>query len=139
MQLRELGPPPTILPPNYDANARCGFHFGAPSHSVENCKALKYKVQEMTESKAITFAPNGPNVNNNHMPPHNKPTVKMMEEEEGKNLVSSVDKLKTLLINIKEQLLMNNLSFIYNASCERSLINPQTCEDLKTSIQGLMN
>lgn len=78
MQLRELGPPPAVLPLGYDANARCEFHSGAPGHSVENCKALKYKVQEIIESKAVMFAPNGPNMNKNPMPPHNKPTVNMI-------------------------------------------------------------
>lgn len=72
IQLRELGPASTALSSGYDVNARCEFHSGAPSHSIENCKALKYKVQDLIDSKAITFAPNGPNVNNNPMPPHNK-------------------------------------------------------------------
>lgn len=91
MQLRDLGPPPTILSPGYDVNARCEFHYGAPGHSVENCKALKYKVQQLIESKVIIFTPNGPNVNNNPMPPHNKPIVSMVEEVEGKKLVPNMD------------------------------------------------
>lgn len=88
MQLRELGPPPSVLPHGYDVNARCEFHSGAPDHSVENYKALKYKVQELIKSKAITFSPNDPNMNNNRMPPYNKSTLNMMQEEEGKKLVS---------------------------------------------------
>lgn len=44
VQLRELGPPIAVFPPNYDVNARCEFHSRAPGHSVENYKALKYKV-----------------------------------------------------------------------------------------------
>lgn len=108
VQLRELGPPPTVLPPDYDANARCEFHSRAPGHSGENCKVLKYKVQELIESKAITLARNGLNVNNNLMPPYKKPMVNMMEVEEGRKLLSRVDELKTLLVCIKKQLLMNN-------------------------------
>lgn len=85
VQLRELGPPPTVIPPGYDVNAQCEFHSRALGYSVEKFKALKYKVQELIESKAITFAPN---VNNNPMPPHDNPAVNMMEVEEGRKLVS---------------------------------------------------
>lgn len=63
MKLRELGAPPIILSPGYE------FHYGASGNSIENSKALKYKVEELIESKAIIFEPNGPNVNNNPMPP----------------------------------------------------------------------
>ena len=58
---------------------------------MENYKALKYKVQELIESKTITFSPNGPNVNNNLMRPYNKPMKNMLEKEEGKKMVSPVD------------------------------------------------
>ncbi|XP_058725708.1 uncharacterized protein LOC131597002, partial [Vicia villosa] len=37
VQLREMGPPPSPLPPGYDANARCEFHSGAPGHTIEKC------------------------------------------------------------------------------------------------------
>lgn len=79
VQLKELGLLPAVLPPGYDANARCQFHFGAPENSIENCKALKYKVQDLIDSKEITFAPNGPNINNNHIPPHDKTNVSMVD------------------------------------------------------------
>ncbi|XP_050883483.1 uncharacterized protein LOC127086729 [Lathyrus oleraceus] len=60
-QQQELGPPPAVLPPDYDANVHCEIHSGAPGQSIENYKALKYKVQDLIDSKAITFTPNGPN------------------------------------------------------------------------------
>lgn len=93
--MRELGPPPPVLHPSCDANALCDFLSGTRSHSVENYKALKYKVQGLIESKAITFVPNGPNVNKNPIPSHNKITVSMMEVEEGRKMVSGLDELKT--------------------------------------------
>ncbi|XP_050919393.1 uncharacterized protein LOC127136926 [Lathyrus oleraceus] len=139
VQLRELGPPPVVLPPGYDVNARCEFHSGELGHSVENCKALKYKVQELIESKAITLALNGRNVNNNPMPQHKNPTVNMIEEVEGKKLVSKVDNLKTPLFDVKKKLLMNKLSPDCYAACECCLINPQTCKILRACIQELMN
>jgi hypothetical protein len=70
VKLRVLGPPPTPLPLNYDLNARCEFHSGAPGHSIESCKAFKYKVQELIDSKAIAFTPNGLDILSNIMLPH---------------------------------------------------------------------
>lgn len=93
VQLREVGPPQAVHPFGYDLNARYEFHYGEPGYSVENCKALKYKVQELIESKAITFTSNGPNVNNNPMSMHIKPTLSIVEEAKGKKLVSNMDKL----------------------------------------------
>lgn len=52
----------------YDDNARCEFHSGDPGHTIENCKALKHKVHDLIDSKAISFAPNSPNANNNPKP-----------------------------------------------------------------------
>ncbi|XP_050919190.1 uncharacterized protein LOC127136700 [Lathyrus oleraceus] len=138
-QQRELGPPPAVLPPGYDANARCEFHSGAPGHLIENCKALKYKVQDLIDSKAITFAPKRPYVNNNPMPHHNNASVNMMEADNGRRLMSCVDELKTPLIEIKNALMKNNTFPICGNDCEHCLINPQQCRTLKSVIQQLMN
>ena len=59
------------LPHNYDANARCEFHFGGVGHTVENCLALKYKVEDLLDTKAIQFDPlPEPNIIQNLMLPH---------------------------------------------------------------------
>ncbi|KAI5442169.1 hypothetical protein KIW84_011293 [Lathyrus oleraceus] len=100
MQLRELGPPPEVLPPGSDANVHYEFHSGAPGHSVENCKALKYKVQDLIHSKAIKFVPNGPNVNNNPMPPHNKENVNMVELDDGMKLTLSANPVAPMIITV---------------------------------------
>ena len=106
--MRELGPPLAVIPPRYNVNARCEFQSGALSHSIENCKVLKYKVQDLIDSKEITFAPNDPNVNNNPMPLHNKSTVNMVEMNNGRGLLTSTDELKTPLIEIKNALMKSN-------------------------------
>ncbi|XP_050919544.1 uncharacterized protein LOC127137099 [Lathyrus oleraceus] len=121
VQLRELGPPPAVLPPGYDANARCEFYYGAPGHSIDNCKALKYKVQDLIDSKAIMFTPKGPNVNNNPMPPHNNAAVNMMEADNGRRLMSCVDELKTPLIEIKNALMRDNAFPIYCPSIKEDV------------------
>jgi len=45
--LKPLQPP---YPKFYDANAKCDYHGGAVGHSIENCKAFKYKVQSLIDN-----------------------------------------------------------------------------------------
>lgn len=106
VQLREPKPP-TVIPLGYDVNAHYEFHSREPNHTIENCKALKHKVRNLLDAKAITFTSNGPNINNNLMPPYSSPSISMLEEYGGKKMVSIVDSIKTPLATVKEQLLMN--------------------------------
>lgn len=65
VQLREAKAPPIPLPPRYDMNASCEYHSGMLGHSIENCNVFKHKVQDLIDSKAISFAQAVPNVMNN--------------------------------------------------------------------------
>ncbi|KAI5420767.1 hypothetical protein KIW84_044557 [Lathyrus oleraceus] len=38
-------------PANYNENARCEFHSGAPGHNIEGCRAFKHVIQDMMDSK----------------------------------------------------------------------------------------
>lgn len=102
IKLREAKPPSSPLPPGYDANARCEFHIGAPVHTIDNCKAFLDKFQDLLDSKAISSAPAGPNVNNNLMPPHAGHPVNMIQESAEVDCISKVDMIKTLLLEVKE-------------------------------------
>ena len=42
-------------PNKYDVNAKCEYHGGVGGHSVENCKALKDKVQSLIYADPIKF------------------------------------------------------------------------------------
>ena len=42
-------------PKRYDVNAICEYHGGVGGHSVENCKALKDKVQSLIYADPIKF------------------------------------------------------------------------------------
>lgn len=97
---------------------RCELHSGAPEHNVDNCKALKHNVHDLIDSKAISFAPNGPNVNNNPMPPHTGPSVSMLEGFRDYSMVTDVDKVKTSLVVVKEKLLSNDVFPGCAADCE---------------------
>lgn len=102
IKLREAKPLPSLLPPGYDANSRCEFHTGAPGHTIDNCKAFRYKVQDLPDSKAISFAPAGPNVSNNPMPPHAGHPLNMIQESAVVDRISKVDMIKTPLLEVKE-------------------------------------
>src|ERR1043165_5708831 len=52
-------PPPDKCPSSYDTNAVCAFHSGTVGHNIEDCHAFKCKVQDLIESKAISFTPDG--------------------------------------------------------------------------------
>lgn len=69
VQLREVKAPPTPLPPDYNVNVNCEYHSGTPAHSIEDCKSLKYNVQDLIDSRAIMFTLQGPNIMNAPLPP----------------------------------------------------------------------
>ncbi|XP_058741755.1 uncharacterized protein LOC131614145 [Vicia villosa] len=109
VQLRTLATP-AKLPPNWDANARCEFHFGAPGHNIENCKALKNLVQNLLDSKAIEFTlTQGPNVVQNPMPPHGTHAANAIEVVEDACLAKDVIELGSLLPLLKSDLLRMGL------------------------------
>lgn len=139
VQLGELGPPPTVLPRSYDVNVWCEFHLGASDHSIENYKALKYKVQDLIDCKSIMFTHNVPNVNNNLMPPHNKTMVNMVEFYNGRILLSHVDELKNPFTEIKNTLMKNDAFLVCSDDYERCQINLRQCQTFKSAIQILMD
>lgn len=70
MKLRNPKPSLTPFPLGYDVNARYEFHSEALGHKIKNYRVLKYKMQDLIDSKAITFTQNGLDILNNPMPPH---------------------------------------------------------------------
>lgn len=81
-------------------------------------------MHDLIDSKAISFMSNGPNVNNNPISSHANPLVSMVEAFEGKNVMTSVDKMKTHMATVKEQLLMNGIFPGCDTNCEHYLVNP---------------
>lgn len=78
---------------------------------MENPWALKYKVQELLDSKAIQFTPeNEPNVIQNPMLAHARPIVNVMEEGENLNLIMDVNLMSTLLLCVKGYLVKTMFS-----------------------------
>ena len=43
---------------SYDSNATCSYHGGVMGHSIEHCRALKYKVQSLIDADWLKFEEN---------------------------------------------------------------------------------
>ncbi|XP_050889558.1 uncharacterized protein LOC127094827 [Lathyrus oleraceus] len=118
VNLRGMPPPPERLHAGYNPNARCEFHSGGIGHDLENCWALKYKMQELLDSKAIQFTPdNGPNVIQNPKLDHVGPTVIVMDDGENLNLIMDVNLLSTPFLCVKSYLINNGVFPICFLEC----------------------
>lgn len=67
---RSLPLVPESYPRGYDPIALCEFHEIAPGHSLEGCYSLKAKVQDLINSKILSFKGMGPNVRSNPLLGH---------------------------------------------------------------------
>lgn len=92
-------PPPNPLPAWYDPQKHCEFHEGAPGHDLDNCYALKIKVQELIKADILSFKDTGPNVKTNPLPNHGGPSVSMVEIEEPDQLID-LNLMKTPLAQL---------------------------------------
>ncbi|XP_050916801.1 uncharacterized protein LOC127131973 [Lathyrus oleraceus] len=63
----------------------------------------------------------------------------MVEMDSGRKLLTSVDKLKTPFIKIKNVLMKSNLFPVYSTTSEQCMIKLQQCGILKSTIQKLMD
>lgn len=63
----------------------------------------------------------------------------MVEMDNGRRLLTSVDELKNPLLEIKNMLMKNNEFPVCSTTCEDFLINPQQCGILRSTIQKLMD
>ncbi|KAK2450059.1 hypothetical protein QL285_009199 [Trifolium repens] len=58
---KALKPMTAPFPAWYSSEAKCEFHEGAEGHTVDDCIAFKYKVQELIDQKLLTFKKGEPN------------------------------------------------------------------------------
>jgi len=71
--------PQPPFPKWYNPNATCAYHGGAPGHSVEQCLALKNKVQSLIEARWLTFKEDMPNIKTNPLANHGGGAVNAIE------------------------------------------------------------
>ncbi|GKV13696.1 hypothetical protein SLEP1_g24682 [Rubroshorea leprosula] len=78
----------------YNPQARCEYHSGGVGHDLENCLALKHRVQDLIDAKELQIASEqkvvGPNITKNPLPTHDSSTVNMIEKdfEEGQEVAA---------------------------------------------------
>ncbi|XP_058765542.1 uncharacterized protein LOC131639041 [Vicia villosa] len=140
VQLRTMGPPSAKLPPNYDVNAHCDFHSGAPGHDIEHCIGFMHKVQDLIDSKAIEFTPTqGPNVVQNPMPHHGAHAANAIDIVEDAHLVKDVIELGSLLPLLKKELLRMGLYSSCGKFCVDCLADASVCDNVKSGVQQLID
>jgi len=133
------------FPKGYDPNARCDYHAGAIGHSTENCKALKFKVQNLINAKWLSFTNDSLNVESNPLPGHGRPSVNAIEETIVHTSRKNVEDIKTPLRVIFEEMCKFGLiegSFDNNHACG---LHPGAghmivdCNVFKQILQDLIN
>jgi hypothetical protein len=132
---RTLKPMTTPFPSWYKQGATCEFHSGAEGHTIENCKAFKYKVQELIDQKLLTFKEVGPNVKGNPLPSHSGANVNNISSTE--ELIRDVSAIKTP--SVRETLINYDQFLNMDAKCEICEENPSYCTKMKECLQKLMD
>ena len=69
----------SLFPKWYNPSATCTYHGGTPGHSVEQCLALKSKVQSLIEAGWLNFQEEGPNIKTNPLANHGRGAVNAIE------------------------------------------------------------
>lgn len=104
VELKALAPMIPPYPPKFDENARCGYNDGSLGHTIDNCNALKYKVQELIDAKLLTFKELDQNMKNNPLPGHLGPYINSIKEFVEIDMIKEVKKVKTHMLVIHEKL-----------------------------------
>ena len=76
-------PPKPPYPKWYEENASYDYHMGARGHFIENCIAMKHKVQLFKNTRYLNISnkPN-PNVTSNLLPNHTKLKINAIIDEQ---------------------------------------------------------
>lgn len=139
VEIKPLVPLPTHLPRGYDANVRCDFHAGSPGHTTKKCLALKFKVQELLDSKIISFTPENTNVKDNPLLGHVGPTINTIEGLEDDILIKRVDQVKIPMTKVREIFIGYEFFKEMNDNCEVCLLNLEKCGKMKRCLQQMMD
>ena len=81
----------------------------------------------------------GPNVQNNPMPPYHGASINAIRLDDGHDLVTHVEEIQMSITVLREHLLQQEVLQELHDFCLKCSSNPDECEDLKNSIQRLMD
>ncbi|XP_027337054.1 uncharacterized protein LOC113850691 [Abrus precatorius] len=132
-------------PRGYDPNAKCEYHAGGIGHSTENCRALKFKVQDLINAKWLNFKEDNPNIRSNPLPGHGGSSVNVVEEESAHVLKRKVEEVTTPLKVIFYELCKADLikGFVHEENmCDlhpNAYHSIEDCEEFKHVLQTLMD
>jgi len=142
-----LRPAEVVQPPYpryYDPNAKWEYHNGEVRHSTKNCRALKYKVESLIDSKWLTFQEQKPSVEQNPLSGHTSSTNALIEKG-GPILVRNIDQMKKPMSEVFEAICQAGLfQYEYNAEDECGFHACTThsideCGEFKDFVQDLMD
>lgn len=132
---------------DFDPNATCEFHFGAVGHSLENCKVLKHRVQDLLDHGILEFE-GVLNIKTNPFPNHPEGGVSaiLVEEDNHIDLIAIQVPWKKLFYALKAQGYLSPIEAYYEESSEgmceyhsnahgHSL---EDCEDFKEEVASLV-
>jgi hypothetical protein len=125
------------FPAWYKPEAKCEFQFGAEGHTIENCKAVKYKFQELIDQKVLTFKEAGPNVKGNPLPGH--PGAGVNQVSSAEELTRDASMIKTPLASIKETLISYDQFLNMHYECKVCEEDPNQCIKMRDCLQKLMD
>jgi hypothetical protein len=112
---RTLKPMTAPFPAWYKQGSTYEYHSRAEL-TIDNCKAFKYKVQELIDQKLLTFKEVGPNVKCNPLPGHYGANVYHASSAEG--LIREVSDIQTPLAIVREAFLSYDRFSDMHAKCE---------------------
>ncbi|XP_019426907.1 PREDICTED: uncharacterized protein LOC109335214 [Lupinus angustifolius] len=118
-----VGKVPESPGPWFNPNVTCAYHSRVIGHSIEHCRALKYKVQQLINTKQLVFEENTPDVDRNPLPNHGNQGVNVVEDAPYGLYIWEVHGIKT------------PMKVIYQEMCRHGMVeklredeDPDSCE-----------
>ncbi|CAL0323544.1 unnamed protein product [Lupinus luteus] len=115
-----ITPLPRRIPENpgpcYNGDVTCAYHSGTPGHLVKDCRAFKFKVQDLINTKQIDFRETRPNATGNTIPNHGNQEVNAIEARNEFAIIEKIEDVKM------------PMGFIFREMCRKGLVEVITHE-----------
>ncbi|KAF1881408.1 hypothetical protein Lal_00023444 [Lupinus albus] len=131
--------------PWFNPNVTCAYHSGIISHSIEHCRALKYKVQHLVDTKQLTFENAPPDVHRNPLPNHGNQSINVGEGAQRGSYIWEVPEIKTPMKVIFQEMCTHEMieKLMEDEdpnSCEwHGLVTLEDCPEFKLLLQKMLD
>ncbi|XP_050893526.1 uncharacterized protein LOC127100414 [Lathyrus oleraceus] len=88
---------------SHNPNSTSAFHARYIGHSIEDCLALKKRIQELIDQEILSFFEEKPNVKTNPLPNHSGAAVNAVIKEETVESILRVEELKGCVQELMDQ------------------------------------